>query len=98
MRFVFDPEKSHRNKDKHGIDFIEAQAVFADPDAFEFDATPVLGELRSAVVGHSHGKLWTVIYTLRDENIRIISARRARKGEADGYQKIQTRSDHSRRV
>jgi hypothetical protein len=96
VKFVFDPRKNVLNKDKHGIDFIEAQAVFADTDAFEFDANPVFGEARRAVVGHWRGKLWTVIYTLRDEDIRIISARRARKGEADGYQKIQTRSHHSR--
>jgi uncharacterized DUF497 family protein len=31
--FVFDPDKSALNKDKHGIDFVEAQEIFADPAA-----------------------------------------------------------------
>lgn len=96
--FVFDPEKSALNKGKHGIDFVEAQEIFADPAAFDFDAMPVLGEVRHAVVGHWHGKLWTAIYTRRDGKIRIISVRRARKGEADGYEETKARSHHSRGV
>ncbi|MGD8782572.1 MAG: BrnT family toxin [Ignavibacteria bacterium] len=32
MKFEFDKEKSRSNKEKHGIDFKEAQLIWADPD------------------------------------------------------------------
>jgi uncharacterized protein len=32
MKFEFDPEKSNHNKKKHGIDFLEAQTLWDDPD------------------------------------------------------------------
>ena len=37
-RFEFDPEKSHTNKIKHGIDFMEAQALWTDSDGIEVPA------------------------------------------------------------
>ena len=37
-RFEFDPEKSHTNKIKHGIDFLEAQALWTDSDGIEVPA------------------------------------------------------------
>ena len=38
MRFEYDPDKSQSNKEKHGIDFQEAQALWADLDLVEIRA------------------------------------------------------------
>ncbi len=38
MKFVFDTRKSESNKRKHGIDFVEAQALWEDPDRIEVPA------------------------------------------------------------
>ncbi len=38
MKFEFDPEKSETNKGKHGIDFVEAQVLWEDPDRLQVPA------------------------------------------------------------
>ncbi|CAN1501319.1 Ribonuclease toxin, BrnT, of type II toxin-antitoxin system [Paracoccaceae bacterium] len=84
MEFEFDPAKSVSNKDKHGIDFVEAQALWADGDLV--DASVVSrGEQRYLVIGRIDGKHWTAVCTLRGEVVRIISVRRARKTEVMFY-------------
>jgi uncharacterized DUF497 family protein len=41
MRFEFDSAKSAAHKGKHGIDFVEAQALWLDPDRIEVPARPM---------------------------------------------------------
>ena len=50
MDFDFDPNKSAVNKAKHGIDFIEAQVLWDDPNLIEIPAR-VTDETRSLVIG-----------------------------------------------
>jgi uncharacterized DUF497 family protein len=64
MLFEFDPAKSALNKQKHGIDFVEAQALWLDSRRAEFDAQ-WLEEQRSGLIAEFGGKLWTAIYTMR---------------------------------
>lgn len=85
MNFEFDPNKSKMNKTKHGIDFIDAQALWSDPDLLEIPAK-TSDEPRFLVVGKIGEKHWSGIITYRNENIRIISVRRARKEEIDLYE------------
>ena len=85
MEFEFDISKSAINKKKHGIDFIEAQALWDDPDLIEIP-TRVIGESRFLVVGRINKKYWSGIITYRGENIRIISVRRARPEEVQIYE------------
>ena len=85
MDFEFDPEKSDGNKQKHGIDFIEAQALWDDPDLIEIPARTT-DEPRFLVVGKIGGKHWSGIITYRDENIRIISVRWSRQEEVEIYE------------
>ena len=84
MRFEFDPEKSAANREKHGIDFVEAQGIFDDDRMYVADlAYP--GEPRFVAVGLVRGKLWAAICTRRGAAVRLISVRRAREGERDVY-------------
>ena len=84
MRFEFDPEKSAANKAKHGIDFVEAQAIWTDPDRLEIPAR-ALDEPRYQVIGRINEKTWSAFITHRNEKIRIISVRRARPEEEARY-------------
>ena len=85
MEFEFDPAKSAANKDKHGIDFVEAQALWLDGEIVD---TPVVsrGEPRYLVIGRIERKHWTAVCTLRGEAVRIISVRRSRKMEVMFYE------------
>ena len=85
MDFEFDPGKSEENKRKHGIDFIDAQALWEDPDLVEIPAK-TSDEPRFLVIGRITGKYWSGIITYRGEKIRIISVRRARREEVEIYE------------
>ena len=85
MKFEFDPNKSQSNRQKHGIDFVEAQALWDDEDRIIYPARTI-DEERFILVGLIGEKHWSAIYTLRDENIRIISVRRSREEEATLYE------------
>jgi len=64
MEFGYDPTKSEKNKDKHGIDFEEAQALWFDPDSVGFPAKSE-DEDRFALLAMLKGKLWVAFYTPR---------------------------------
>ncbi len=85
MEFEFDPKKSTANKKKHGIDFIEAQTLWDDPDLIEIPAKTT-DEPRYLVVGIISNKHWSGIITYRREKIRIISFRRSRPEEVELYE------------
>jgi hypothetical protein len=85
MEFEFDPNKSDANKAKHGIDFIEAQELWNDIDYLEIPAKTI-DEARFLVIGKIGDKHWTGIITYRNDNIRIISMRRARNEEIELYE------------
>ena len=83
--FEFDPKKSESNLEKHGIDFVDAQDIWQDPDFIEVQAKSH-DEPRSLVVGMLDGKHWSAIITYRSERIRIISLRRSRDSEVSLYE------------
>ena len=84
MDFEFDPAKSAANLKKHGIDFIDAQALWNDPDRLEIPARS-LNEPRTQVIGQIGDVVWSAFITLRGDQIRIISVRRARDEEKAAY-------------
>jgi uncharacterized DUF497 family protein len=85
MEFHFDPRKSQRNKKKHGMDFVEAQALWEDPDRIEIPAITI-DELRFLVVGKIANQCWSAVITYRGENVRIISVQRSRREEIEIYE------------
>jgi len=85
MDYEFDEKKSAANKEKHGIDFIEAQALWDDTDLLEIPAR-TQDEPRTLLIGRIAEKHWSAIVTYRDDRIRIISVRRARKEERELYE------------
>jgi len=85
MKFEFDTRKSNKNKENHSIDFIEAQALWDDPDLLEIPARTE-EEPRFLIIGKIKTKHWSGIITYRGEIIRIISVRRSRKEEVEIYE------------
>jgi uncharacterized protein len=83
--FEFDPKKSDSNLRKHGIDFVQAQALWNDPHMIEIPAR-TSDEPRFLVVGKVHNKHWSAIVTYRGETVRIISVRRSRPEEMAVYE------------
>ncbi len=86
MNFDWDPIKRGLNREKHGIDFYSARMLWEDPDRIEIEA-PYPLENRFILIGNLRNHLWTAIYTIRNETIRIISVRRSRKEEKKLYEK-----------
>ena len=85
MEFDFDPVKSRINKQKHGIDFREAQKLWNDAYRIIIPAKN-LDEPRYLLMGMLYDKIWSAIFTVRENKIRIISVRRARKNEKQIYE------------
>ena len=85
MEYEFDPKKSRANKQKHGIDFIEAQTLWQDVDRVEIPAGTE-DESRSLIVGMIGDRHWSAVITYRGEKIRLISVRRSRKEEVEIYE------------
>ena len=87
MKFEYDENKSQTNKEKHGIDFVDAQNLWKDEDALIITANIVDDEVRYALISVYEDRCYTAIFTLRDETYRIISVRRCRKNEERNYEK-----------
>jgi uncharacterized protein len=84
----WDGKKASTNLSKHGISFIEATSVLDDPHVLILD-DPLhsIGELRFLAVGYSNqNQILAVIYTERNNDIRIISARPATRKEQKTYE------------
>ena len=89
LRFIWDDQKNLANRRKHGVSFEEARTAFLDENAkvyFDPDHSDVedrfvlLGislQLRVLIVCHCYREAQAVV--------RIISARRADKGEQENY-------------
>jgi len=84
--FQWDEEKRQQNLLKHGIDFLYAAQIFEDDVVKIVDDRQDYGETRYLAVGTVASELFAVVYTLRGDVIRLISARRARKKEYERYQ------------
>ncbi len=83
--FEYDEAKSESNLQKHGIDFITAQLLWADPNLLEIPAKTD-DEPRYLMIGRIGSKHWSAVITYRQPNIRLISVRRSRQEEVELYE------------
>ena len=87
MDVVWDPEKAQSNLKKHGVRFSDAEPVLFDPNALTMEDITASGEQRFVTVGaDSVGRVLVVVYTYREEDIRLISARPATRKERKNYE------------
>ena len=84
MVFEFDLKKSESNKQKHGIDFEEAQSLWLDYRRVEIRARTE-GELRYILIARLNDDIWSAVFAIRSDVIRIISVRKSRNNEKEIY-------------
>ena len=85
MQFTWSERKRASNIKDHGLDFVDALSVF---DGFTFtyeDSRHAYGEQRFETLGLLAGVPVSIVHTETDDEIRIISFRKATKREANLY-------------
>jgi hypothetical protein len=86
MNIEYDLAKATANLQKHGVSFDEASTALLDDNALVMEDLDSKDESRWVLVGMSdQARLLTVVYTLRKNSIRLISARKATKKESNYY-------------
>lgn len=95
VTYEWDPAKAAANARKHRVPFAEAASVFLDPFAFTFDDPDHAEEEdREITIGvSSKQRVLFVSHCLREDRIRIISARKATRRERVQYAERISRSD-----
>ena len=87
VEFEWDSAKARTNARKHGVEFADAASVFDDQDAITIADEDSLGEERWVTIGRdAFGRVLVVVYTWREENVRLISARKAGRREIKEYE------------
>lgn len=85
MRYQWDPNKAAINLRKHGVDFADAVSVFSDDFALSFEDTR-FDEERYVVIGADLlDRILVIVYTWRNKEVRLISARKATRRERQQY-------------
>ncbi|APV51994.1 hypothetical protein BWI17_21385 [Betaproteobacteria bacterium GR16-43] len=87
MSLQYDPAKAAANLRKHGVAFADAEGVFSDPLALTIEDREATGEARFVTIGlGSAGELLVIVYTEREGDFRLISARRPTPQERKHYE------------
>jgi len=91
LEFEWDDEKAESNAHNHGVRFEEGAKVFLDSYRTMIGKRVTGdGEIRHAVVGSVGKRLLLLVFTMRQDRIRIISARKAHRNERQKYRGLQT--------
>lgn len=86
MEITFDPEKASANLKKHRVSFAHAEQALRDARAITIADPDSEGELRLITLGmDALGRVLVVVHTIRGERTRLISARKASRGETEHY-------------
>ena len=86
--FEWDEEKRQENLKKHGVDFVRAAMIFANPVIENADNRRKYKETRIVALGHVEDEFYTVIYTWRGRARRLISAWKAGQNGERRYQAV----------
>lgn len=87
-KFEWDDAKRASNLAKHGVDFIDAAYLLDQPHLFWADHREYNGEVRFKALGLVDGILLRVVFTIRNNNYRIISAHKAGRNDRRIYSSI----------
>ena len=88
MKTEFDPDKAAANPLKHeGVTFEEASPVSLDPYALTLEDLDSDGEQRWVTLGMGgKGRILIVVWTLRGDSVRLISAWKANQQQRVRYE------------
>jgi uncharacterized DUF497 family protein len=87
VRYEWDQAKDRRNFAKHGLDFKDAEQVFAGPCVTFEDSRFDYGEERLITLGLLGGRVLVIAHAPRGPATRIISMRKANRREQEIYHK-----------
>jgi uncharacterized DUF497 family protein len=82
----WDPEKAAANLRKHGVDFADAETALRDEMAMTVQDDDPEGERFVTLGLDALGRLLVVVYEWRDDDVRLISARKATRAERRQYE------------
>ena len=85
MKLEWDENKRASNLKKHSIDFDDAQLIFNDEAIIVEDRRKDYGEKRYRLINFLHGELVILVFTKRNDSVRVISLRKANKRERETY-------------
>ena len=86
MSIEFDPAKAKANLRKHGVSFSHAEQALRDPMALTIEDPDSRSERRFITMGaDALGRVLIIVHPQREERTRVISARKASRGEATKY-------------
>jgi len=87
MPLQHDPAKAAANLRDHGVSFADAEGVLSDPLAVTVEDPEARGERRFVSLGlGSAGEILVVVFTEREGDYRLISARRPTRKERKTYE------------
>lgn len=88
MKFEWDENKNNDNVDKHGFDFKDAHLMFDNMSLLVYeDKRKNYGETRYIGFGRINNRVLNIVFTKRNEILRIISLRKANLREVKAYEK-----------
>lgn len=87
MHFEWDEEKRQEIINKRDIDILYAALIFENEVLIQIDDRQDYGEERFAALGHVEGEYFTLIYTMRGDKTRIITAWKAGTNGEEEYKK-----------
>jgi uncharacterized DUF497 family protein len=87
MKITCDPAKRAETMKARGLDFLDAQIVFAGLELTVEDVRRDYGERRFQTVGHIAGRMVMVVWTPRGDARHVIAMRKCNEKEQSRYQK-----------
>jgi len=97
MKYEWDNSKRSANKEKHGLDFNDARFIFEKVHVTNRDTRYAYGEQRFTTYGELKNRVVVIAHTYRNENIRIISMRKANEREQKFYRQRLTSTGRNER-
>jgi uncharacterized DUF497 family protein len=82
----WDAEKAAANLRKHGVDFADAETALRDEMSLTVPDDDPLGERFVTLGMDALGRLVVVVYEWREDDVRLISARKATRAERRQYE------------
>jgi hypothetical protein len=82
----WDPEKAAANLRKHGVDFADAETALRDEMGMTMPDDDPEGQRFVALATDALGRLLVVVYEWRDDDVRLVSARKANRSERRYYE------------
>ena len=86
MEIGFDPAKNKLNIARHGVEIALAESFEIETALIEIDDRHDYGEIRYIAIGYLAERLHVMVFTIRDQTMRVISLRKANRKERERYE------------